>query len=55
MDPVLIGALSSIVVCVMIMLGMHVGVSLALTSLIGVYLITGRLNVGLRMMGEHGL
>ena len=34
MDPVLIGALSSIVVCVMIMLGMHVGVSLALTSLI---------------------
>jgi C4-dicarboxylate transporter DctM subunit len=50
MDPVLIGALSSIVVCVMIMLGMHVGVSLALTSLIGVYLITGRLNVGLRML-----
>jgi C4-dicarboxylate transporter DctM subunit len=50
MDPVLIGALSSIVVCVMIMLGMHVGVSLAVTSLIGVYLITGRLNVGLRML-----
>ena len=34
----------------MIMLGMHVGVSLAVTSLIGVYLITGRLNVGLRML-----
>jgi C4-dicarboxylate transporter DctM subunit len=50
MDPVLIGALSSIVVCFMILVGMHVGVSLALTSLIGVYLITGRLNVGLRML-----
>ena len=50
MDPVLIGALSSVVVCVMILLGMHVGVSLALTSVIGVYLISGRLNVGLRML-----
>jgi C4-dicarboxylate transporter DctM subunit len=50
MDPVLIGALSSIVVCGMILVGMHVGVSLALTSLIGVYLITGRVNVGLRML-----
>ena len=50
MDPVLIGALSSVVVCVMILLGMHVGVSLALTSVIGVYLISGRLSVGLRML-----
>ena len=50
MDPVLVGALSSVVVCVMIMLGMHVGVSLALTSVIGVYFISGRLNVGLRML-----
>jgi C4-dicarboxylate transporter DctM subunit len=50
MDPVVVGALSSVVVCVMILLGMHVGVSLALTSVIGVYLISGRLNVGLRML-----
>jgi len=50
MDPVVVGALSSVVVCVMILLGMHVGVSLALTSVIGVYFITGRLNVGLRML-----
>jgi len=49
-DPVVVGALSSVVVCVMILLGMHVGVSLALTSVIGVYFITGRLNVGLRML-----
>jgi C4-dicarboxylate transporter DctM subunit len=50
MDPVVVGALSSVVVCVMILLGMHVGVSLALTSVIGVYFISGRLNVGLRML-----
>lgn len=50
MDPVVVGALSSVVVCVMIMLGMHVGVSLALTSVIGVYFISGKLNVGLRML-----
>ena len=41
MDPVVVGALSSVVVCVMILLGMHVGVSLALTSVIGVYFISG--------------
>ncbi len=29
---------------------MHVGVSLALTSVLGVYFITGKLNVGLRML-----
>jgi tripartite ATP-independent transporter DctM subunit len=50
MDPVVVGALSSVVVCVMILLGMHVGVSLALTSVLGVYFITGKLNVGLRML-----
>ena len=50
MDAVVVGALSSVVVCVMILLGMHVGVSLALTSVIGVYFISGKLNVGLRML-----
>lgn len=45
MDPSLIGALSVGVLIVLILIGFHVGVALAATSFVGLYLITGRFRV----------
>jgi len=49
-DPVLIGALSAALVFVLIMIGMHVGVALALTSVLGIYLISGKWSVAFRLL-----
>jgi C4-dicarboxylate transporter, DctM subunit len=50
MDPVLIGAISAVLVFVLILLGMHVGVALALTSVLGIYLIAGKWSVAFRLL-----
>ena len=50
MDPVLIGAMSAVLVFVLILLGMHVGVALALTSVLGIYLISGKWSVAFRLL-----
>jgi C4-dicarboxylate transporter DctM subunit len=50
MDPVLIGAISAVLVFVLILIGMHVGVALALTSVLGIYLISGRWSVAFRLL-----
>ncbi len=50
MDPVLIGALSAALVFVLIIIGMHVGVALALTSVLGIYLISGKWSVAFRLL-----
>ncbi len=50
MDPVLIGALSAALVFVLILIGIHVGVALALTSVIGIYLISGKWSVAFRLL-----
>ena len=50
MDPVLIGAISAVLVFVLILLGMHVGVALALTSVLGIYLISGKWSVAFRLL-----
>ncbi len=50
MDPVLIGAVSAVLVFVLILVGMHVGVALALTSVLGIYLISGKWSVAFRLL-----
>ena len=45
MDPVTVGSLSIAVIFVLILLGFHIGVALAVTSFAGVYLITGKFRV----------
>lgn len=50
MDPVLIGAMSALLVFVLILIGMHVGVALALTSVLGIYLISGKWSVAFRLL-----
>ena len=50
MDPVLIGAISAVLVFVLILVGMHVGVALALTSVLGIYLISGKWSVAFRLL-----
>jgi C4-dicarboxylate transporter, DctM subunit len=45
MDPTLVGALSIVAIFVLILLGFHVGVALAVVSFVGVFLITGRFRV----------
>ena len=50
MDPVLIGALSAALVFVLILIGLHVGVALALTSVLGIYLISGKWSVAFRLL-----
>ena len=55
MDPVTVGALSIVVVFVLILLGMHVGVALAVTSFAGVYLITGKFRVAAQHPADHRL
>ena len=44
MDPVTIGLFSVAVLFVLIVLGIHIGVALALTSLLGIWWITGKRN-----------
>lgn len=44
-DPVTVGALSVVAIFILIILGFHVGVALAVVSFAGVYLITGRFRV----------
>lgn len=50
MDPVWVGALSAALVFVLILVGMHVGVALALTSVLGIYLINGKWSVAFRLL-----
>ena len=50
MDPVLIGAVSAVLVFVLILVGMHVGVALALTSVLGIYLISENWSVAFRLL-----
>lgn len=45
MDPVTIGALSVLGLVILILLGFHVGVSLALSSFLGLYFISGKFRV----------
>jgi tripartite ATP-independent transporter DctM subunit len=45
MDPVTVGTLSIALIFVLILLGFHIGVALAVTSFAGVYLITGKFRV----------
>ena len=45
MDPVTVGALSIAAIFVLILLGFHIGVALAVVSFAGVYLITGKFRV----------
>ena len=44
-DPVTVGALSIVAIFILIILGFHIGVALAVVSFAGVYLITGRFRV----------
>ena len=48
MDPVTVGALSVAAIFVLIILGFHIGVALAVVSFAGVYLITGKFRVAAR-------
>jgi len=50
MDPVLIGAVSAVLVFVLMLVGMHVCVALALTSVLGIYLISGKWSVAFRLL-----
>jgi len=53
MDPLTIGIASLAVVTALILLGFHIGVSLAATSFLGVYLISGmRIGVPVSMLGN---
>jgi C4-dicarboxylate transporter DctM subunit len=53
MDPIVIGVGSLAVVTALILLGMHIGVALAVTSFVGVYLIGGmRLSVPVSMLAN---
>ncbi|MBO0765302.1 MAG: TRAP transporter large permease [Hyphomicrobiaceae bacterium] len=53
MDPITIGVGSLVVVTVLILLGMHIGVALAITSFVGVYLIGGmRSSVPMSMLAN---
>jgi len=53
MDPIAIGVVSLVVVTALILLGLHIGVALALVSFVGVYLIGGmRLNVAVALLGN---
>lgn len=53
MDPITIGVGSVVVVTTLILLGFHIGVALAATSFVGVYLITGmRLSVPMSLLGS---
>ena len=45
MDPITIGIGSVVVLTALILIGFHIGVALALTSFVGIYLITGRFGV----------
>jgi len=51
MDPVQIGIICIFLLLFAILAGFHVGVSLAAVSVIGVWWITGNLDIGLRLMG----
>ena len=44
-DPVTVGTLSIVAIFILILLGFHIGVALAVVSFAGVYLITGRFRV----------
>lgn len=53
MDPITIGVGSVVVVTALILLGFHIGVALAATSFVGVYLIVGmRLSVPMSLLGS---
>jgi C4-dicarboxylate transporter, DctM subunit len=50
MDPIVVGAVSAVLVFVLILIGMHVGVALALCSVLGIYLISGKWSVAFRLL-----
>lgn len=50
LDPVTIGALSIVAIFVLIIIGFHVGIALAVVSFAGVYMITGRFRVSASML-----
>ena len=51
MDPLFIGIFSIFLLLGAILLGIHVGISLASVSVIGVWWITGDLNIALKLLG----
>jgi C4-dicarboxylate transporter, DctM subunit len=52
MDPVTVGLISVAILFVLIILGVHIGVSLALTSLLGIWWIRGSLDVAINVLGR---
>ncbi len=53
MDPITVGVISLVVVTALILLGFHIGVSLAVTSFAGVYFVAGmRWSVPVSMLGS---
>lgn len=52
MEPVTIGLCSVVLLSILIFIGFHIGVALAATSFLGIYLITGRFNVASKMLAS---
>ena len=52
MEPVTIGLCSVVLLSILIFIGFHIGVALAATSFLGIFLITGRFNVASKMLAS---
>ena len=51
MSPVTIGLISLILLLAMVLMGCHIGTSLMVMSVVGIYLSTGSLNVAINILG----
>ena len=52
MDPVIIALITVGLLMLCILLGVHVGVALAISSLVGIWWTTGNLNIAISLLGE---
>ena len=51
MSPVTIGLISLILLLAMVLMGCHIGTSLMVMSVVGIYLSTGSLGVAINILG----
>lgn len=51
MSPVIIGLISLVLLLVMVLMGCHIGTSLMVMSVVGIFLSTGSLNVAINILG----
>ena len=51
MSPVTIGLISRILLLAMVLMGCHIGTSLMVMSVVGIYLSTGSLGVAINILG----